>query len=199
MCRRRVVRHPARRREGRREVGTQAVGRTHGHYREGGAGRGGRAGAAARRPLTPSCRAPAGSCASAARPCTLRSCARSQRRGRSVGCRGSGRPAGSGWRGGWCARCTRPSISPASGGGGRAGDEEREGGGGGGSGAPGGGSGRRRGARLQDIEADVAVLVDVRVEARRHEGDLRRLVRVARRELERQLELHVLVHLRAQR
>ena len=79
----------------------------------------------------------------------------------------------------------------------RAGDEEREreGGGRGGSGAPGGGSGRRRGARLQDIEADVAVLVDVRVEARRHEGDLRRLVRVARRELERQLELHVLVHL----
>ena len=42
---------------------------------------------------------------------------------------------------------------------------------------------------LEDVEADVAVVVDVGVEAGRGELDLGRLVRVTRRELQPQLEL----------
>lgn len=41
---------------------------------------------------------------------------------------------------------------------------------------------RRRPLFLQDIEADVPVLVDVRVETRRLESDQRRLVRIRLRE-----------------
>ena len=52
------------------------------------------------------------------------------------------------------------------------------------------------GAYLEDVEADVAVLVNVGVEARREEGDLRRLVRVAGREFERQLERQSFINLR---
>jgi hypothetical protein len=45
-------------------------------------------------------------------------------------------------------------------------------------------------------QADVAVLIDVRVEARRAERHLRRLERVARWELQQELEGQALVHLR---
>ena len=52
-----------------------------------------------------------------------------------------------------------------------------------------------RGTCLEDVEADVAVLVHVGVEAWRDERHLRRLVRVAGGELERELEGEPLVHL----
>ena len=48
---------------------------------------------------------------------------------------------------------------------------------------------------LENVKADVAVLIDVRMEAWCLEGDLRRLVWVARGELERQLEGEPLVTL----
>ena len=51
------------------------------------------------------------------------------------------------------------------------------------------------GVDLEDVKADVAVLVHVRVEAWSHERHLWRLVRVARREFQRQLESVPLVHL----
>lgn len=54
---------------------------------------------------------------------------------------------------------------------------------------------RGRGACLEDVEADIAVLVDVWMEARREEGHLGRLIGVARRELERELEGQPLIHL----
>jgi hypothetical protein len=60
-----------------------------------------------------------------------------------------------------------------------------------------GATGDGRSSDLENVEADVAVLVDVGMEAwcGGMEGDLRGLVRVARRELERQLVGDPLVHL----
>ena len=55
------------------------------------------------------------------------------------------------------------------------------------------------GSHLEDVKADVAVLVDVGVEAGRHEGHLGRLVRVARREFQRELVSVPLIHLRCRR
>ena len=58
-----------------------------------------------------------------------------------------------------------------------------------------GGSVRGAVAHLQDVQADVAVLVHVRVEARRVECHLRRLVRIARWELESELVRVALIDL----